>query len=349
MSTLGKFDFMVIYGEVEGGRVLPWLDEWANLKDNVRNILAKAGRPGQPGRAETAITVLGRRVGTCEVPAKEDVKAIYSMLIPSAALCMLILRSSGLVSNSDPRSANGSKLPHTSSPDVSFHVFERDQRLNMFVYWHCNCSDLYPSVPKGTHDLLRTGLTTNGDIALPSAQSVQYQSVPSAQYQPAQSAQYRPAQSAQYQPVPSAQYPLAQPPGPVYWQNQSGRPANVSGGAVVTQATKILLLNLPPDMSASDRRYILGEIKPLVPTKFDRLQLEADYDGKMYMLFDSQREAECAAEAINGKPIRGYKIKAHLDKDDVGEIPPPLIARDSFPLDKDEVGEIPPPVARGSW
>ncbi|KAK6537014.1 hypothetical protein TWF281_001218 [Arthrobotrys megalospora] len=110
----------------------------------------------------------------------------------------------------------------------------------------------------------------------------------------------------------SAVQPVAIPPTPVFVNNASGVPVNLSHGAVQTESRGIFIGNLPYNTHWKDLRTFLSPAGNIVRCDVPR---KPNNKGRGYatVLFATSGEAERACEMFNGTMYQGRQIRVRLD------------------------------------
>ncbi|KAK6520667.1 hypothetical protein TWF506_000916 [Arthrobotrys conoides] len=106
--------------------------------------------------------------------------------------------------------------------------------------------------------------------------------------------------------------PVAIPPTPVFVNNASGVPVNLSHGGVQTESRGIFIGNLPYNTHWKDLRTFLSPAGNIVRCDVPR---KPNNKGRGYatVLFASSQEAERACEMFNGTMYQGRQIRVRLD------------------------------------
>ncbi|KAK6361155.1 hypothetical protein TWF730_004899 [Orbilia blumenaviensis] len=111
-------------------------------------------------------------------------------------------------------------------------------------------------------------------------------------------------------------YPIVQPvsipPTPVFVNNASGVPVNLSHGGVQTESRGIFIGNLPYNTHWKDLRTYLSPAGTIVRCDVPR---KPNNKGRGYatVLFATSEEAERACEMFNGTMYQGRQIRVRLD------------------------------------
>ncbi|KAF3090493.1 hypothetical protein TWF569_004415 [Orbilia oligospora] len=106
--------------------------------------------------------------------------------------------------------------------------------------------------------------------------------------------------------------PVAIPPTPVFVNNASGVPVNLSHGGVQTESRGIFIGNLPYNTHWKDLRTFLSPAGNIIRCDVPR---KPNNKGRGYatVLFASSQEAERACEMFNGTMYQGRQIRVRLD------------------------------------
>ncbi|RVD87670.1 uncharacterized protein DFL_001888 [Arthrobotrys flagrans] len=106
--------------------------------------------------------------------------------------------------------------------------------------------------------------------------------------------------------------PVAIPPTPVFVNNASGVPVNLSHGGVQTESRGIFIGNLPYNTHWKDLRIFLSPAGSIFRCDVPR---KPNNKGRGYatVLFATSEEAERACEMFNGTMYQGRQIRVRLD------------------------------------
>ncbi|KAK6351603.1 hypothetical protein TWF718_004760 [Orbilia javanica] len=106
--------------------------------------------------------------------------------------------------------------------------------------------------------------------------------------------------------------PVAIPPTPVFVNNASGVPVNLSHGGVQTESRGIFIGNLPYNTHWKDLKTFLSPAGNIVRCDVPR---KPNNKGRGYatVLFATSEEAEKACEMFNGTMYQGRQIRVRLD------------------------------------
>ncbi|KAK6503555.1 hypothetical protein TWF481_008569 [Arthrobotrys musiformis] len=106
--------------------------------------------------------------------------------------------------------------------------------------------------------------------------------------------------------------PVAIPPTPVFVNNASGVPVNLSHGGVQTESRGIFIGNLPYNTHWKDLRTFLSPAGNIVRCDVPR---KPNNKGRGYatVLFATSEEAERACDMFNGTMYQGRQIRVRLD------------------------------------